>query len=192
MYLYDDCFLTTNIDRIEEIVSLLASYPFRYQIAVRYEICTPETLRKLEKLNISFVQIGLQSVSKSTNAVIGRGFREESFRRVVSEFKNRGTRVSVDTILGLPGETFEDFVETYKTAVMMEPNGIVVNSLFLNPGTKLSENSHEYGIEFQRSDVHNVPVITGSSTFSQANVARARNYVKRSMEKLPGIEIILR
>ncbi|MDQ1343406.1 MAG: hypothetical protein QG650_125, partial [Patescibacteria group bacterium] len=50
----------------------------------------------------------------------------------------------------------------------------------------------EYGIEFQRSDVHNVPVITGSSTFSQANVARARNYVKRSMEKLPGIEIILR
>jgi coproporphyrinogen III oxidase-like Fe-S oxidoreductase len=123
---------------------------------------------------------------------MGRGFREESFRRVVSEFKDRGTRVSVDTILGLPGETFEDFVETYKTAVMMEPNGIVVNSLFLNPGTKLSEHSHEYGIEFQRSDAHNVPVITGSVTFPQANIARARNYVKRSMEKFSNIEITLR
>ncbi len=99
VYLYDDCFLTTNADRIDEIVNLLGRYPFRYQIAVRYEICTPAMFRKLQDLSISFVQIGLQSVSKATNAVMGRGFREEPFRNVVAEFKKRGTYVSVDTIL---------------------------------------------------------------------------------------------
>ncbi len=74
----------------------------------------------------------------------------------------------------------------------MEPDGIVVNSLFLNPGTKLAEKVGEYGIEFKSSDSHNVPVISGSSTFSSKNVELAKSYVKRSMEKFPGIEITLR
>ena len=56
IYLYDDCFLTTNQHRLEEIIDLLSRYPFRYYIAVRYEMCTPQNFSLLSKLSFSQVQ----------------------------------------------------------------------------------------------------------------------------------------
>lgn len=102
IYVYDDCFTTTNFDRMAEIVELFASYDFEYQIAVRYETCTSENLELLKRLKLSFVQIGLQSVSKETNAKIGRNFHLERMKKVVSFLKENGAYVSLDVILGLP------------------------------------------------------------------------------------------
>lgn len=102
VYVYDDCFATTNFDRMAEIVELFASYDFEYQIAVRYETCTGDNLELLKNLKLSFVQIGLQSASKATNAKIGRNFHHERMKKVVSFLKENGAYVSLDVILGLP------------------------------------------------------------------------------------------
>lgn len=102
VYVYDDCFGTTNHDRMAEIVKLFSAYDFEYQIAIRYEMCTPENLELMKNLKMSFVQIGLQSASKETNAKIGRNFHLERMRKVVDFLKRNGAFVSLDVILGLP------------------------------------------------------------------------------------------
>lgn len=102
VYVYDDCFGTTNYDRMSEIVKLFSEYDFEYQIAIRYEMCTPENLELMKGLKLSFVQIGLQSASKATNAKIGRNFHLERMKKVVEFLKKNGAFVSLDVILGLP------------------------------------------------------------------------------------------
>lgn len=102
IYLYDDCFGTTNADRMAEVAALFGSYDFEYQIAIRYEMCTPENLELLKNLKLSFVQIGLQSASKATNAKIGRNFHFERMKKVIEFLKKNGAFVSLDVILGLP------------------------------------------------------------------------------------------
>lgn len=50
----------------------------------------------------------------------------------------------------------------------------------------------EYGIRTKESDPYNVPGILESSTFPRADVLKAREYVKRSMDFLPNTHITLR
>jgi hypothetical protein len=55
--LYDDCFITTNLDRLDELISLLGKYNFIYRISVRFEVCSSEVLDKISKLRIEKIQI---------------------------------------------------------------------------------------------------------------------------------------
>ena len=99
VYVYDDCFLTTNAGRLKEISDLFASYGFGYQVAIRYEACNPESLELLKTMGVSSVQIGMQSSSAETNAKIGRGFRFNHLKSIIEKMKNNGMSVSVDVIL---------------------------------------------------------------------------------------------
>lgn len=177
---------------MKEMVELMKSYDFEYQIAIRYEMCTPEYLELLRGLKLSFVQIGVQSASRATNAKIGRNFHLDRMKKVVEYLKKNGALVSLDVILGLPGETLADFIETYNTALSLSPNNVTINSLFLNPGTKLSEEAESHGIVTKETDPYNVPGIVESDTFPKADVAKAREYVKRTMDLLPNIHVTLR
>ncbi len=84
---------------MSEIVQLFSEYEFEYQIAIRYEMCTSEHLEQLKNLKLSFVQIGLQSASRHTNAAIGRNFHLERMKKVMAFLKNNGAYVSLDVIL---------------------------------------------------------------------------------------------
>gem|GEM_PF-2470204 len=72
IYFYDDCFITTNLHRLDGIIALLSKYNFSYGISARYEVCTNDALMRISKLNIKRIQIGLQSVSIGVNKETNR------------------------------------------------------------------------------------------------------------------------
>jgi len=77
---YDDCFLTTNADRINDIVILMNKYSFRYHISVRFEMCSEEILKLISETKLSSIQIWLQSVNKDANKTSKRGFQEKNLK----------------------------------------------------------------------------------------------------------------
>lgn len=194
VYLYDDCFLTTNYNRLEEIISLLASYDFHYGISVRYEMCQPKVFELLSKLKLYRVQIWLQSISRQANSESRRAFNKDKFTQLVQKFKDNWVIVSIDLILWLPGEWVKEFIKSFNYALSLSPGRIHINPLFFNPGTELSNNIEKYGIKMKNVDswLFSVPVIESSTSFSKQDIALARKYVQTVMKKVKNTVIMLR
>lgn len=190
--IYDDCFLTTNNDRLKEIIDLLWSYNFSYQMALRYEICTPANFELLWKLKLDFVQIWLQSVSKNTNILTWRNLDIDNFSNIIQKFKDNWVYISLDTILWLPWENKYDFLRTFKYALSLEPNNITVNTLFFNPWTELYNKKKELWIVAQKEKLFNVWSILESSTFSNNDIIETKEYLWKISQKIKHISFILR
>jgi coproporphyrinogen III oxidase-like Fe-S oxidoreductase len=197
--LFDDCFLTTNADRLEEIIDLFWNYDFVYRIAIRYEMCNSKTFELLKKMKLGSVQIWLQSVSKETNKLIKRNINEDNFKKILYEFKKRWVLISIDTILWLPWENLKNFIDTYNYALAFMPSRIAVNTLFINPWIWISikELKNKYWVKLaKRKDdfINNYKVnaILESDNFPKEDMLKAREYIKKTMDKFPFIKIILR
>lgn len=106
----------------EDILDLLASYTRQHLIWVEY---------------------GLQSVHDVTLARINRGHTFRSFRQSVAATRERGINVCAHVILGLPGETREQMLETARTLAELGINGIKIHLLYVVKGTPLETLYHD-------------------------------------------------
>ena len=196
IYLYDDCFVSTNHDRLDEIIELFSQYPFYYQIASRYETLNEVNLEKLSKAKIKKIQVWLQSIWKQANLDSKRNINIEKFTGVIQNMKSKGMNISIDLILWLPGDTVMDFIKTFHFAVSLQPTSVFINKLFLNPKTELDKNKEKYGIKTEhdtglKKDFY-VPKIHYSDTFTQKDLLIAEKYILASMKKIDNVKIILR
>ena len=196
VYLYDDCFITTNMDRLEALVDLLSKYDFVYWISVRFEVCNSKVLDILSRINIQRIQIWLQSISIEVNKETKRWFNKKMFEDVVSRVTNLWINISLDLIIWLPWEWLKWFLKTFNYAVSLNPSSIHINTLFLNPWTELYAKQKEYWIitnndKTTRNLFHVKPVIS-SNDFTQKDIKMAKTYVSYYINKLKNIDIILR
>ena len=196
VYFYDDCFPTTNYDRLDEILDLLSKYNFSYCISARYEICSPEILKKFAKANITMIQIWLQSVSLEANKESKRWFRQEAFSKILSQMKDLWIGISLDIILWLPWEWLKWFLKTFNYALASNPEVIYINWLFLNPWTELYRNRQKYWIitnldKGYKNSFH-VPSVSSSDYFSTGDIKFARKYIAYYIEKTKNTSIISR
>ncbi len=78
--------------------------------------CLPEPvldlLEKLARVKPVWVELGLQTIHPATAAYIRRGYDLPVFDAAVAALKARGISVIVHLILGLPGETREQMIES--------------------------------------------------------------------------------
>lgn len=196
IYIYDDCFLSTNYDRIDDILDLLSKYQFTYQTAIRYEILNENIFQKILKSSINKLQIWLQTINSETNKLIGRILEPEKFRNICDKLKKNWKKVYIDLIVWLPWDSLKDFIETLNFAVSLSPSMIAINTLFVNPWTELYKNKEKYGIQYQdfdedRSD-HIVPLIKQSNTFSEKDYLLAKKYIMKIAELNTNIAIVSR
>jgi|SaaInlStandDraft_5_1057022.scaffolds.fasta_scaffold00953_6 biotin synthase-like enzyme len=194
IYIYDDCFLTTNFDRLESLINLLNQYDFYYWISIRYEMCIAKTFELLKSMKFYRIQIWLQSISSFSNTESGRGVNIDKFRQIVKYFRKNWIKISIDLILWLPWDTLKDFIDSFNFTVKLDPGSIHINSLFLNPGTKLYEKQKEYWIKLKKDkdDLFIVSWIESSDTFSKLDFEIARRYVWKVSDKLTNTKVLLR
>lgn len=80
--------------------------------------CLPQNvLDLLEEINektFLVVELGLQTANDKTLEVIKRGHTVEDFIKATQELQKRKIKVLVHVIIGLPGDTKEDFINTAK------------------------------------------------------------------------------
>lgn len=114
-----------------------------YAAAVRKEIvgisvatrpdCLPESvldiLEKYSKLKPVWVELGLQTAKDETAKYINRCYPTSVYIEAAKKLKERSIPFVTHIILGLPGETEEDMINTVKTAVNCGTQGIKLQLL---------------------------------------------------------------
>lgn len=105
--------------------------------------CLPEDvldlLSELNKKTLLTVELGMQSVHEKTLSIINRGYSHEEFKKGYFKLKNRGIRVCLHIINGLPGETPEMMKETARQAGQLRPDAVKLQMLHVIRGTRLAE-----------------------------------------------------
>ncbi len=110
-------------------------------IGTRPDCLPEETLKLLGELGREkpvWVELGLQTVHEETARYIRRGYDLDCFERAVSELYSRGLEIVVHTILGLPGESKEQILETIEYLNGQPIQGIKLQLLHILEGTDLA------------------------------------------------------
>lgn len=110
-------------------------------IATRPDCLGEDILDLLEECNHIkpvWVELGLQTIHPETAQYIRRGYPLSCYDRAVKELKQRGIQVIVHQILGLPGETPEQMVETSEYIGKSGADGIKLHLLHILKGTDLA------------------------------------------------------
>ena len=96
-----------------------------------------ELLKVLHRDKYISVELGLQTVHKSSADYIRRGYDTEVYFDAVRRLKAAGIEVVTHIILGLPGETPEMAAETTRAAVAAGTDGVKFHLLHVLRGTDL-------------------------------------------------------
>jgi hypothetical protein len=86
-----------------------------------------------------WIEYGLQSIHDATLALINRGHDFQCFEKAVQATQNRGIKICAHVILGLPGETRTQMLETAKKVADMGIDGIKIHLLYVVKGTELEK-----------------------------------------------------
>ena len=97
-----------------------------------------ELLKILHRDKYISVELGLQTVHKSSAEYIRRGYDTEVYFDAVRRLKEAGIEVVTHIILGLPGETPEMAAETTRQAVAAGTDGVKFHLLHILRGTDLA------------------------------------------------------
>ncbi len=109
-------------------------------VATRPDCLPPETVELLAELNERYelwVELGVQTSKDATLDLIGRGHRFDAVEDAVRRLAERGIKTAAHVILGLPGETQEDFQETARRIAALPFSGVKVHNLLVLKGTAL-------------------------------------------------------
>lgn len=124
----------TEAMRPEDIVAL--------SVATRPDCLGPEVLALLSELNQTkpvWVELGLQTIHEGTARYIRRGYPLPVYDKAVRDLKEAGLEVIVHVILGLPGESAEDMLETVRYVAASGADGIKLQLLHVLRGTDLAD-----------------------------------------------------
>lgn len=86
-----------------------------------------------------WLELGLQTIHDRTLDVLRRGHDYACFESAYQQAKERGLRVCVHLILGLPGETREDVLATADEMARLQVDGVKIHLLHVLDGTPLGE-----------------------------------------------------
>lgn len=117
-------------------------------IATRADCLPPEVLELLSELNqrtFLTVELGLQTVSDETAKRIGRGHDYAAFLEGFTALKQRGIKVCVHIIDGLPGEDRAQMLDTAREMARIKPDFLKIHLLHIMKQTRLAE-------EYQRGE----------------------------------------
>ncbi|MGE0085236.1 MAG: TIGR01212 family radical SAM protein [Desulfococcaceae bacterium] len=86
-----------------------------------------------------WLEYGMQTIHDTTLAMINRGHDFACFQKAAEMTQNRGIRICAHVILGLPGETRDQMMQTARTVAALGIDGIKIHLLYVVKGTKLDE-----------------------------------------------------
>lgn len=96
-----------------------------------------ELLQDYAGHHLIWIEYGLQSASDKTLELINRGHDVQCFKDAVSATLNRGIKICAHVILGLPGETRSDILQTARTISDLGIDGVKLHLLYVVKGTPL-------------------------------------------------------
>lgn len=150
-----------HVDRLRELYDI----PWAFDGMVGMSIGTRPDCVDPEKINLIksytdrgeiWVEYGLQSAHDATLRAIRRGHGFDDFVRAIEMTRDRGIKICVHTILGLPGETREMMLETHRRLADLPIDGIKIHLLHVMKNTVMANQfaNGEFDVLSQTEYVH--------------------------------------
>lgn len=136
------------VSRLRELFTEAINHPdiVILSVATRPDCLPEEVLELLSELNEIkpvWVELGLQTIHEESAKYIRRGYPLSVYEEAVKELNKRGIEVITHVILGLPGESREDMLETVRyvgeNKAPGKPAGIKLQLLHVIEGTDLAK-----------------------------------------------------
>ena len=111
-------------------------------IATRPDCIGDDILALLDEFNqktFLWVELGLQTSNEQTAKDFNRCYDNSVFEKAMADLKNHNIKTVVHMIMGLPGESALDMLQTGKYVASFNPFGIKIHMLNVLSGSKLGE-----------------------------------------------------
>ena len=138
------------VEYLEKIFTEALAHPgiTALSIGTRPDCLGKDVVALLSRLNRQkpvWVELGLQTIHEKTAAYIRRGYPLSCFEDAVRRLRSEDIEVIVHTILGLPGESTQDILNTMKYLNHQDIQGIKLQLLHVLRGTDLASD-YEKGL----------------------------------------------
>ncbi len=123
--------------------------PFSFGVNLRItpNLNLRDIFPEFKKANIRFVNIGLESGSERVRSqMLNRHYSNKDIFEAVKLAKEYGLQVCFLNMVGLPGETENDFMETIKMNRLCQPDWTGASIFYPSPGTALYSVCVERGL----------------------------------------------
>ena len=139
-----------HVEYLEKIFTEALSHPdiAALSIGTRPDCLGKDVVTLLSRLNRQkpvWVELGLQTIHEKTAAYIRRGYPLSCFEDAVRRLRSEDIEVIVHTILGLPGESTQDILNTMEYLNHQDIQGIKLQLLHVLRGTDLASD-YEKGL----------------------------------------------
>ena len=143
---WDDTF-TLNKQRVLAMCKLLKEHKFGivWSAHSRANLIDDELVKAMKDAGCWKLFFGFESMLQKNLDTLKKGIRVEDHFRAVALCKKYGIETECSFIFGIPGETYEDALETMRLINELNPDYMKCFSMTPMPGTELWEKADEYG-----------------------------------------------
>ena len=99
----------------------------------------PEVLALLRRFGMDTVELGVQSLDDQVLAKVGRGYTSQRVERAVIQLKEKGMKVGIQLMQGLPGADEAEAITSAQRAIELKPDFVRIYPTVVLEGTALAE-----------------------------------------------------
>jgi len=183
----DDCF-TLNNNRFKELATILYKAGINYRCSMRADHVNEETADLLWNSGCREVGIGVEAAEEKVLELTAKGTTVQHNINAMKILRDKGFKVRIFIMTGLPGETSESASHMIKFLEKTQPDVVTLTSFTPTPGSDFYNNSEKYGITIINNewiyynqalarDVHR-PFVHKLSTVTSEDMERNREMLK--------------
>ena len=159
IYFNAETFLAMSAAEFEVFIEMYRDFSIPFWMQTRIETLTEERVKALESVNCNRISIGLEHGNEEfRNNIVGKGFSNADIVRVFEILGRYSIPVTVNNILGFPGETRELIFDTIDLNRQLKSDS--VNAFYFAPyhGTPMRQECEEKGYIERQTTARGVTV----------------------------------
>jgi len=197
IYFNSETFLAMGDGEFDEFVKMYREIKLPFWMQTRVETLNEKRIRALEEVNCNRISIGLEHGNEDfRNKMVGKGFSNDRIIEVFKLFRESTIPITINNILGFPGETRELIFDTIELNRQLCSDS--VNAYYFTPyrGTSMRKDALDKGY-IKEDDETGAPII-GTFALNMPTISRQEImalvrtfslYVKFPKEEWPEIAL---
>jgi hypothetical protein len=161
---------------------LNANRQMTFYAELRGEHLTDEVVAALDRANVRYVEVGLQTANLTALKASLRRTDLQKWAAGTRRLYAHGIEVFLDVILGLPADDQAGIVETLDFIRREELGAYDVFTLQVLPGTAVRQQAQQYGLSFQERPPY---YVLETASLSYADLRRLRRELKQAADVPP-------
>lgn len=161
IYFNSETFLAMSEAEFDAFIAMYATIKLPFWMQTRIETLTARRIQALETVNCNRISIGLEHGNEFfRKTVVGKGFSNDRIVETMQLFRKSSIPITVNNILGFPGETRELIFDTIELNRQLGADSY--NAYYFTPyhGTEMRKDAVEKG--YVTEDAETGTLITGS------------------------------